>query len=80
MGDNSPQVKQLRAIQEMVNNRPQAIQADRLQAKANNYSTQQQSVQKRADKTDLPGNLTSGIENPSGYSMDDVTPDDVTPI
>ncbi|WP_219011228.1 DUF4157 domain-containing protein [Aquimarina litoralis] len=40
---------------------------------AENYSAnQQQLIQKKENKTGLPDNLKSGIENLSGYSMDNV--------
>lgn len=73
IANNSPQVSQLRAFQEMANNSPQAKQAAQLQAMANNHSAQQpQPIQKKENNTGLPDNLKSGIENLSGYSMDDV--------
>ncbi|MDJ0620115.1 MAG: DUF4157 domain-containing protein [Calothrix sp. MO_192.B10] len=65
----------------IVNNSPQAKQAAQLQAIAANHPTQQQQPsQKKAspepaqreNNTGLPDNLKSGIENLSGYSMDDV--------
>jgi len=58
---------------QFVNNRPEAIQAAKLQKMANNHSDQQQQyVQKKENNTGLPDNLKSGIENLSGYSMNDV--------
>ncbi len=75
---------------QFVDNRPEAIVQRKLQAMADNYSTQQQNpIQKKAvavtpaseaptsevvgkNNTGLPDNLKSGIENLSGYSMDDV--------
>lgn len=73
MANNSQQVSQLRAFQKMANNSPQAKQAAQLQAIADNYSTKrQQPIQKKENNTGLPDNLKSGIENLSGYSMDDV--------
>jgi hypothetical protein len=73
MANNSPRVSQLKAFQEMANNSPQAKQAAQLQAMADNYSAQQQNpIQKKENNTGLPDNLKSGIENLSGYSMDDV--------
>lgn len=73
MANNSPRVLQLRSFQEMANNSPQAKQATQLQAMLDNYSAQQQqSIQKKENNTGLPDNLKSGIENLSGYSMDDV--------
>ncbi|NEO97381.1 MAG: DUF4157 domain-containing protein [Symploca sp. SIO2E9] len=65
----------------MANNSPQAKQAAQLHAIADNYPAQQQQPsQKKAspepggkeNNTGLPDNLKSGIENLSGFSMDDV--------
>lgn len=54
-------------------NRHEAIAQRKLQEIANDYSaTQQPLIQKKENKTGLPNNLKSGIENLSGYSMDDV--------
>lgn len=73
IADNSQQAKQLNFFQEIANNNPQARQAAQLHAMANNYSSQQQQpIQKKENNTGLPDNLKSGIENLSGYSMDDV--------
>ncbi|WP_211236757.1 DUF4157 domain-containing protein [Sporocytophaga myxococcoides] len=62
-----------RKRQEVADNSPQARQAMQLQVMADNYSAQQyKPIQKKENKTGLPDNLKSGIENLSGYSMDDV--------
>ena len=55
-----------------MNNSPKAKQAAQLQVMADKHSAQQQSIQKEENNTDLPDNLKAGIENLSGYSMDDV--------
>lgn len=71
--DNRPEAVTQRKLQEMANNSPQAKQAAQLQVMADNYSDQQQQpIQKKENNTGLPDNLKSGIENLSGYSMDDV--------
>ncbi|MBK6265244.1 GNAT family N-acetyltransferase [Marivirga sp. S37H4] len=71
--DNRPEAVAQRKLQEMANNSPQAKQAAQLQAMADNSSLQQrQAIQKKVNNTGLPDNLKSGIENLSGYSMDDV--------
>ncbi|WP_066314216.1 GNAT family N-acetyltransferase [Aquimarina aggregata] len=71
--DNRPEAVVQRILQEMANNSPQAKQAAQLQEMTNNYSAQQQNpIQKKENNTGLPDNLKSGIENLSGYSMDDV--------
>jgi hypothetical protein len=71
--NSSQKVSQLRAFQNMADNSPQAKQTAQLQSVAANHSAQQQnSIQKKENNTGLPDNLKSGIENLSGYSMDDV--------
>ncbi|MEP3386630.1 MAG: DUF4157 domain-containing protein [Reichenbachiella sp.] len=71
--DNRPETIAQRKLQEMVNNSPHAKQAAQMQAMAGNHSSKQQKpIQKKANNTGLPDNLKSGIENLSGYSMDDV--------
>ncbi|SKC08214.1 protein of unknown function [Sphingobacterium nematocida] len=71
--DNRYEAIVQRNLQEMANNSPQAKQAAKLQTMANNYPTQHQNpIQKKENNTGLPDNLKSGIENLSGYSMDDV--------
>ncbi|MEM6814628.1 MAG: DUF4157 domain-containing protein [Bacteroidota bacterium] len=73
IANNSPGAMQLKAIQDMANKSPQAKQVAQLQAMADNHSAQhQQSIQKKGNKTGLPDNLKTVIENLSGYSMDDV--------
>ena len=56
---------------QFVDNRPEAIAQRKLQAMANSYSTPQP-MQKIENNTGLPDDLKFGIENLSGYSMDDV--------
>ncbi|WP_197714561.1 eCIS core domain-containing protein [Nitrosomonas supralitoralis] len=71
--DNRPEAIAQRKLQEMANSSRQAKQAAQLQAIAASYSAQrQQPIQKKENNTGLPDNLKSGIENLSGYSMDDV--------
>ena len=80
MADASVQVFQLRAYQEMADVSPQVAYIDTVQMMADEYVTPQQSVQKKekqevpakANNTGLPDQLKAGIENLSGYSMDDV--------
>ncbi len=73
MANNSPRAMQLKSFQDTANNSPQAKQAAHLQAAVNNRSAkQQQPVQKKENNTGLPDTLKSGVENLSGYSMDDV--------
>ncbi len=69
MANNNPQAIQMRKLQEMANNNPQAIQMRKLQEMANNN---QQSIIQKENNTGLPDQLKTGIENLSGYSLDDV--------
>ncbi len=56
-----------------VDNRQESIAQRKLRESTNNHFThQQQAIQKKENKTGLPDNLKSGIENLSGYSLDDV--------
>lgn len=63
-----------RKLQKTAENSPQATQLRAFQKMANNKQTDQeaQPIQQKANTTGLPDNLKSGIENLSGYSMDDV--------
>ena len=71
--DNRPAAITQRKLQEKASNSHQAKQATRLQATSDNYTAQQhQPIQKKENNTGLPDNLKSGIENLSGYSLDDV--------
>lgn len=71
--DNRPEAVKQRKLQEMANKSPQVKLATQLQAMANHYSVQQhQPIQKKENNTGFPDNLKTGIENLSGYSMDDV--------
>ncbi|MBK6263413.1 DUF4157 domain-containing protein [Marivirga sp. S37H4] len=65
---------------QFADNRPEAIVQRKLQELANSHAAQQQLPQKKAssesgrreNNTGLPDNLKTGVENLSGYSMDDV--------
>jgi hypothetical protein len=71
--DNRPEAAAQRKLQELVNNSPQVKKAAQLQTMANNHTAQQrQPAQRKENNTGLPDNLKTGIENLSGYSMDDV--------
>lgn len=70
--NNSPQVNQLRSYQAMADNhvvktmqRKDILEEDTLQEKP-------EPIQKKENNTGLPDKLKSGIENISGYSMDNV--------
>jgi len=66
MVNNSPQVKQLKAYQGMANSEGQVAQLGK------NLTPQQSSSNQHNNRTGLPDHLKLGIENLSGYSMDDV--------
>jgi hypothetical protein len=84
----APQVKQLRAYQDLADNSPQVKQLRSYQSMADNFSFQTiqrkenlkdetlqgklEPIQKKENRTGLPDNLKSGIENLSSYSLDDV--------
>lgn len=71
--NHSFQAKQLKAIQEIANNSNKNDQVTHLQAIANNTeNTGQLPLQKKENQTGLPDNLKTGIEQLSGYTMDDV--------
>lgn len=79
MVDNSLQVKQLQAYQEMANNSPQIRQTDPLHPSVQSITpVQKQSLaqepvrQKKENNTGLPDTLKTGMENLSGMSLDDV--------
>jgi hypothetical protein len=83
--NDSPQANQLKAVQAMANNSRQVKQLRAVQAMANGNTTQLKEIneeetvqhksapeQKKENKTGLPDNLKSGVEDLSGYSLDDV--------
>ncbi|MBT1688497.1 eCIS core domain-containing protein [Dawidia soli] len=70
--DNRPEAVKLRKLQAMADNSLQAKQRAPWQAMAANYPVQQQAIQRKENNTGLPDTLKSGIENLSGYAMDDV--------
>ncbi len=73
MVSNSPQVRQLKAIQKIAKNVPKGGESAQLQTMGDHDTTSlQPHSQKKVINTGLPDNLKSGIENLSGYSMDDV--------
>ena len=82
--DNRPEATAQRKMQEAINNSPRLLQLSAQQDMADNYTsaiTQRkeklsneipQPIQKKENKTGLPDNLKTGVENLSGISMDDV--------
>ncbi len=69
--DNRPEAIAQRKLQEKADNSVQAKEFTQLQAKINQHSNQVP-IQKKGNKTGLPDDLKSGIENLSGHSLDDV--------
>ncbi len=73
LANNRSQTSQLNAFQDIANNSSQAKHAAQLQAMADNYSAQHKlPIPKKENNTRLPDNLMSGIEDLSGYSVDDI--------
>ncbi|GEM_PF-6191299 len=71
--DNRPKTLVQRRLQDMANNSLKLKQVAQLQAMTDNYLARQHNpIQKKENDTGLPDNLKSGIENLSGYSMNDV--------
>ena len=71
--NNSPKVNDLKNLQVIANSKSPNEQVAQLQSIADNHSVQQQQlIQKKENKTGLPDNLKTGMENLSGISLDDV--------
>lgn len=70
--DNRTETLLQRKLKEGIDNSPQSKKAAQFQAMADSHTAKQFSIQKKENKTGLPDNLKSGVENLSGYSMDDV--------
>ncbi|TDK47932.1 eCIS core domain-containing protein [Algoriphagus formosus] len=72
--DNRPEAIAQRELKELANNSngSRSEQAAQFQSLAGNKSFQAPSLQRKENKTGLPDDLKSGIENLSGYSLDDV--------
>jgi len=70
--DNRPETIAQRALQERFDHNSHNEQAAQLKTILENYTDFHQPIQKRANHTGLPNNLKTGIENLSGYAMDDV--------
>jgi len=86
--DNRPEAVAQRKLQETINISPRVQQLKVYQAMADNYDSQTaqrkekleeetlqgkfEPIQRKENNTGLPDNLKSGIENLSGYYMDDV--------
>jgi len=71
--DNRPEAITQRKLQDMANHNPRVKQAAQLQKMVDNCSLQNKKlIQKKENNSGLPDNLKTGIENLSGYSMDDV--------
>lgn len=71
--DNRPEAIQKRKLQELANNSTRNQQFPQFQKAADVHPVKQEPpIQKKENRTGLPDNLKGGIENLSGYSMDDV--------
>lgn len=69
--DKQPETRAQRKIQIIAHKSPQILQLKAIQEIANNAS-RKTLLQKKENHTGLPDHLKLGIENLSGYSMDDV--------
>ncbi len=72
LANNSPQVKQLRSNQTMANNSKEQTMQRKENLEAETLTEKFESETKKENNTGLPDNLKSGVENISGFSMDDV--------
>jgi hypothetical protein len=71
--DNRHEAIVQRKLQKLADNRPQGEQTAKMQGMIEKNASQiKQQIQKKENNIGLPDNLKSGIENISGYSMDDV--------
>jgi len=71
--DNRPVALMQRKLLETANNSPQARKTAQFKAMSDNYfAKQKRPIQKKENPTGLPDNLKSGMENISGYSLDDI--------
>lgn len=71
--DSRPEVVAQQKLQGTINNSQKVKLIAQLQALANSHSARNhQPIQKKENRTGLPGNLRTGVETLSGYSMDDV--------
>ena len=71
--DNRPETIQMQKLQETIRNSPQVRLLENIQKIADIASSKRYTdTQSPERQSMLPGNLKSGIENLSGYSMDDV--------
>lgn len=70
IANNSPRVQQLKSKQAAASVSPQILQLKAYQTMADQFTSS--TAQRKENSTGLPDNLKSGIENLSGYSMDDV--------
>lgn len=73
MADNNPEAEQTAQLQSIADSSPEAKEAAKLQAMADEHGAQEeQPKQQKVNNTGLPDDLKTGIENLSGFSMDDV--------
>lgn len=70
--DHRPEVKSRLILQDLANNSQDVLQLMAIQEMANHSSAPQAATPTKENKTGIPDQLKTGIENLSGYSMDDV--------
>ncbi|MEM7086036.1 MAG: C2 family cysteine protease [Bacteroidota bacterium] len=70
--DNRPEAIANSELQQMANLSSSSRQLVQMQTMANNYTSPSAPIQKKGNMDGLPNDLKSGVENLSGYAMDDV--------
>ena len=70
--DKRPEAIASSELQQMANSSPNSKRLLQMQKMANDYTAPSLPVQKKDNTTGLPDGLKSGVENLSGYTMDDV--------
>lgn len=71
--DRRPEAYRIHRLQQMVDNNSKIVQRKAFQKTTNSHTAPKPHfIQRKENKTGLPNGLKSGIEQLSGYSMDDV--------
>ena len=70
--DSRPKAIQMQQLQELADNSSRVKGIAQLQAMADSFTTQEPPIQRQENKTGLPDDLKSGMENLTGHSLNDV--------
>jgi hypothetical protein len=70
--DSPTEAAKMQPLQELANTSPEVKGSAQLQAPTDDFTGQTQAILRQENKTSLPDNIKTGIENISGYSTDDV--------